>query len=310
LIKALVMADPSGDDVVSIVIDKEGSLQLYSKKSKKWKPKWGLLSGGGLYTKNKQKDPELAEPIVIKGATITTSDEHKKKSALKITNGSNEDFVSFDTDAERNEWLEALKANVDKEIGKGDKTKSKKTQSVAMRITKKAAGVAATSTAGKGMIKEFLGKDGVRLLELIKQIITAYEGKKKATEVEDNIIRVAVKVILLWKNKDLTNNDITGTVPKVKAVWSDIIDFCEMSFAYDPPKIKASGDELIICFTNLLKEYVTESTIATMKETINYITTQGLLDSVFQAEGQDETKKELMRILRGAWIAAFGADKN
>jgi hypothetical protein len=301
------MADPSGgDEVVSLVVDKEGSMQHFSKKAKKWKPKWGVLSGGGLYTKNKQKDPEMSEPIVIKGATIASTDEHKKKFAIKI----NEECVAFDTEAERGEWLEALKANIDKEVGKGDKTKSKKTQSAAMRIKKKAVGAAATSSAGKGMIKEFLGKDGVKLLDLIKQIITAHEGKKKAVEVEENIIRVAVKVILLWQNKDLTNADITGTVPKVKAVWSDIIDFCEMSFAYDPPKIKSSGDELIVCFTTLLKDYVTEATITTMKATINYITTQALLDSVFVAEGQDDTKKELMRILRGGWIAAFGSDKN
>jgi len=159
------------------------------------------------------------------------------------------------------------------------------------------------------MIKEFLGKDGIKLLDLIKQVITNYEGKKKATEVENNIIRVAVKVILLWQNKDITTENITSTVPKVKAVWSDIIDFCEMSFAYDPPKLKASGDELVGCFNTLLKDYVTENTLNTMKSTINYCTTQALLDTVFTSD-DETTKKELMRILRTAWIAAFKSDKS
>jgi len=181
-----------------------------------------------------------------------------------------------------------------------------------MRLKKGAASSVATSSAGKGMIKEFLGKDGILLLDLVKQVITNYEGKKKATEIEDNIIRVAVKVILLWQNKDITNANIASTVPKVKAVWSDIIDFCEMSFAYDPPKIKASGEELVICFTNLLKDYVTENTLARLKATISYITTQALLDGVFASSSreQEEIKKELMRILRTAWIAAFGSDRN
>jgi len=68
--------------VVTLVIDKEGALQLYSAKDKKWKSKWGVLSGGGLYTKNKQKDPELSDPIVIKGATLEAS-EDKINSLLK-----------------------------------------------------------------------------------------------------------------------------------------------------------------------------------------------------------------------------------
>jgi len=133
--------------------------------------------------------------------------------------------------------------------------------------------------------------------------------RKKATEVENNIIRVAVKVILLWKNKDLTNNDIAETVPKVKAVWSDVIDFCEMSFAYDPPKLKESGDELANCFTVLLKAFVTENTIDRMTQTISYVTTKELLDVLFANDEQAELKQELTRILRGGWIAAFKDDK-
>lgn len=307
------MADPeySDDVVVSLIIDKEGSLLVYSAKSKKWKPRWGVLSGGGLYTKKKQKDPELSQPIVIKGATLEPS-EDKKKFIVKISLGGKEELIGFDSDTERSDWLTALKGNLDKDVGKGDKTLSKKSQSVSMRLKKGAVSSVATSSAGKGLIKEFLGKDGIKLIELVKQIITQYEGKKKATEVENNIIRVAVKVILLWRNKDITNENIATTVPKVKAVWSDIIDFCEMSFSYDPPKVKTSGDELVLCFTNLLKDFVTENTIERLRDTINYVTQQSLLDSVFASNDseKEEIKKELMRILRAAWIVAFGSSKS
>jgi len=48
-----------------------------------------------------------------------------------------------------------------------------------MRIKKNVGGSVATSGAGKGLIKEFLGKDGVKLLDLVKKIITIHEGKKK-----------------------------------------------------------------------------------------------------------------------------------
>jgi len=108
------------------------------------------------------------------------------------------------------------------------------------------------------LIKEFLGKDGVTLIDLVKKIVTLYEGKKKAEDAENTIIRIGVKVILLWKNKDITTQDLTGTIPEVKAVWSDVIDFCEMSFAYDPAKIKEHGEKLKISFTKLLAEFISE----------------------------------------------------
>jgi len=82
-----------------------------------------------------------------------------------------------------------------------------------------------------------------------------------------------------------------------------------MSFAYDPPKIKTSGEELITCFKTMLKDFVTENTLERMSSTINYITTKELLDVLFASEAQDELKKELMRILRSGWIAAFKDDK-
>jgi len=171
------MADTETTEEVEFIVDQEGTIQIFSKK--KWKTKWGVLSGGALYHKDKQNSSELGGPIVIQGTTITSTDEHKKKFAIKIAKESATEFVAFDTEEARKEWLTALKANVDKEPGKGDRTKAKK-QSTVMRMKKKAGSSVATSAAGKGLIKEFLGKDGVRLIDIIKQIITLYDGKKKS----------------------------------------------------------------------------------------------------------------------------------
>lgn len=60
---------------------------------------------------------------------------------------------------------------------------AKKKQSLGMAIKKNVSGKAATSGAGKGLIKDELGKNGVRVIEIMKAIITLHDGKKKATEV-------------------------------------------------------------------------------------------------------------------------------
>jgi len=178
-----------------------------------------------------------------------------------------------------------------------------------MRFKKNVGGSVATSGAGKGIIKEFLGKDGVKLLDIVKMIVTLHEGKKKAEEVENTIIRIAVKVILLWKNKDITTQDIASTVPGVKAIWSDVIDFCEMSFAYDAAKIKVSGQALEVAFSKLLNNRITDKNLVSMTEVMEYLLKKELLDKLFADDSQEDVKKELNRILRGGWIAVFPNDK-
>jgi len=298
------MAETEVQETIEISIDKEGPAQIFQKK--KWKVKWAVVSGGGIYYKNKKKGSGLEGPLVFKNGIITPCEEEKKKFVLKIK-GESEFLIAFDDDKERKQWKEAMEANLDKDPGAGKGKKVK--QSRAMRMKKNISGTMATSSAGKGLIKEFMGKDGVRLLDIVKTVITLHEGKKKAAEIENNIIKVAVKVILLWKNKDITTKDIVGTIPGVKAVWSDVIDFCEMSFAYDPTKVKKHGAELAEAFTKLLEKYITEKNIQLMQQTIQYCVTESLLNVMFQDEKQDELKQELTEILRSAWIKVFKHDR-
>jgi len=261
----------------------------------------------------KKKSLELTGPIILKDAVISINDEHKKKIAIQVATGGDTFLFAFEDEDKRKDWLVALEEHKTKEVSSPansvGSTPGKKKQSTSMRIKKNVGGSVATSGAGKGLIKEFLGKDGVKLLDIIKKVITIHDGKKKAEEVENTIIRISVKVILLWKNKDLTIKDISGTIPGVKSVWSDIIDFCEMSFAYDPVKIKSHGEGLQLAFSNLLADFMTEKNLENMREVLTYLVTKELLDRLFADNSQEELKKELNRILRGGWIAVFKNDK-
>lgn len=78
-------------------------------------------------------------------------------------------------------WKKAFETAASKEQVKV--ALAKKKQSLGMSIKKNVSGKAATSGAGKGLIKDELGKNGVRVIEIMKAIITVHDGKKKATEV-------------------------------------------------------------------------------------------------------------------------------
>jgi len=174
-----------------------------------------------------------------------------------------------------------------------------------MAMKKNISGKAATSGAGKGLIKEELGKSGVRVLEIVKEIISVHDGKKKATEVEDNMIRFAVKILLLLKNKDITTQELMKCVPHLRAVWSNAIDACEMSFAYDPVAIKKNMEELAASFEKLVQQHVQDKTIEMMKETLAYLTQEALMDRLFKDDAGGEYKKEMEHIIRKAWIKLF-----
>jgi len=259
-----------------------------------------------LLLKKKKDGTEYDLALSLKGGSAKEggeTDDKKGKNLWTVSADGADTILSADSDKEAKAWVEAVKSNANKD-GVAV-TLAKKKQSAMMAIKKNVSGKAATSGAGKDVIKGELGKSGVRVIEILKAIITIYEGKKKATEVEDNIIRFAVKVILLWKNKDITTPELMKTLPYLRAVWSNLIDFCEMSFAYEPAAIQKNAKELVECFIKIIQQHVTDKTIEMIRETLTYMSQEKLLDLLFKDPQGDDFKKELEHITRTAWIKVF-----
>jgi len=289
--------------MTDIKADKEGELELYAKE--KFKAKFVTLSGGSLLFSKKKGADEFDLAVELKGGSVKegASVSDKKLKLFTVTADGADTVLGAKDEKEMKAWVDAIKANLSKE-GVAV-TLAKKKQSAMMAIKKNVSGKAATSGAGKGLIKDELGKNGVRVIDIMKEIITLHEGKKKATEVEDNIIRFAVKIILLWKNKDITTQDLMKTLPYLRAVWSNLIDFCEMSFAYEPATLAKNANELVDCFIKLIQQHVTDKTIEMIRETLQYLSQEKLQDLLFKDPKGEEYKKELEGIVRGAWIKVF-----
>jgi len=95
------------------------------------------------------------------------------------------------------------------------------------------------------------------------------------------------------------------TLPYLRAVWSNLIDFCEMSFAYEPAVLAKNSNELVDCFVKLIQQHVTDKTIEMVRETLTYLSNEKLMDILFKDPKGEEYKKELEGIVRGAWIKLF-----
>jgi len=89
--------------------------------------------------------------------------------------------IGFQTGDERNQWMQYLKDNRTKPIPPlPSHFKVKIRQSRSMALKKNISGSVATTSGGKSLIKEFLGKDAVDVINIVKSLITTYENKKKS----------------------------------------------------------------------------------------------------------------------------------
>jgi len=88
------------------------------------------------------------------------------------------------------------------------------------------------------------------------------DGEKKAKEVEEVVIRFAVKIVILLRNKQLSPDLLLkNTLQPIKTIWSDVLDYCEISFVYDQAVISSAIETLQKTFTDILKPYMTEKNV-------------------------------------------------
>eukprot|EP01125_Pyxidicula_operculata_P010143 TRINITY_DN3345_c0_g1_i1.p1 TRINITY_DN3345_c0_g1~~TRINITY_DN3345_c0_g1_i1.p1 ORF type:complete len:219 (+),score=44.68 TRINITY_DN3345_c0_g1_i1:403-1059(+) len=210
-------------------------------------------------------------------------------------------MIALETETELQNWTKALKENSDKEV-----LKFKSNQSVSMRLKKNISSQVATSSTGKAMIKDFLGKDGILMLKIIKTVVTAYETKQKATEVENNLIRLGVKVILLWQNKNISNEELVNIIPLVKELWQDMIHYCDIPYSYDVDEVNKYVIKLKQQFSALLSPHVTQKTLDRLASTMDLLSSKKFLNLIFEDDKMEDTKKSLSKLLNTSWNAVFG----
>jgi len=128
-----------------------------------------------------------------------------------------------------------------------------------MRISKSVGGKVATSAAGKKIIKDMIGKDGVKVISVIKNVLTDLYDKNKAKELENDIIRMGVKFILLFRNEDITLNDLNALKPRVQKLWQLSQDYGYIiNFDYNVENVQGAGNLVFELLRNLLNPHITE----------------------------------------------------
>eukprot|EP01099_Mayorella_cantabrigiensis_P004956 TRINITY_DN3820_c0_g1_i1.p1 TRINITY_DN3820_c0_g1~~TRINITY_DN3820_c0_g1_i1.p1 ORF type:complete len:247 (-),score=61.05 TRINITY_DN3820_c0_g1_i1:336-1013(-) len=80
-------------------------------------------------------------------------------------------------------------------------------QSLLLRAKKNIAGKAANSGVGRALFKKFADEETVHLLAIFRAMVTRYSDEKTGKAMQKNVVKIFVKVLILYEDKILTEEN-------------------------------------------------------------------------------------------------------
>ena len=156
--------------------------------------------------------------------------------------------------------------------------------SLGLRIQKKVAGKFSTKAFAKNFIDDEIGK----LLDLLHNILSKELDQQTADKVVKNLIKVTVKIGILFKNNQFNDSEKDIGLQlhkKLRNAALTVITFHEVDFSYDQKFIVSLVAEIGELLHNLVNNHLTSKSHTRIDSIINTFSNTDLLDKVFAADG-------------------------
>ena len=165
---------------------------------------------------------------------------------------------------------------------------------IGLRIQKKVLGKFST----KSVAKQFIDDEFGRLLDVLHIILVQETGDtKKAEKVVKNMIKVTVKIGLLYKNNQFSAEELAIGVKfrtKLRHAALTVISFYEVDFTYDRSfllKIVAECGDML---HRLVNQHLTVKSHSRIDSVIAAFSNEDLLDKVFLSDGPYHAQLEII----------------
>lgn len=158
-------------------------------------------------------------------------------------------------------------------------------KNVALRIQKKVIGKFSTKSVAKAFIDDDFGK----LLDILHSILKQEYDSKKADKIIKNLIKVTVKIGLLFKNNQFNQDELTIGAKlrtKLRHAALTVISFHEVDFTYDRTFLVKCVDECGDMLHRLVDRHLSDKSHTRINSVIEAFSDGALLDKVFLADGQ------------------------
>ncbi len=154
-----------------------------------------------------------------------------------------------------------------------------------LKIQKKVLG----KFANKSIAKHFIDDEFGALLDTIHLIVkTELKDSKKADKVIENMIKITVKIGLLFKNNQFNSEELAlgfALRGKLRRAALTVISFYEVDFTYDKGfLVKAVGD-VGESLHKLVDRHLTAKSHARIDSVMEVFSNGTLLDKVFMSDG-------------------------
>ena len=157
---------------------------------------------------------------------------------------------------------------------------------VGLKIQKKILG----KFASRSIARQFIDDQYSSLLDTIHLILKAELGdSKKADKVIKNMIKMTVKVALLYKNNQFNSEElgiIRTLSSKLRKAALTVISFYEVDFTYDRGFLVGVVGEVGELLHKLVDRHLTAKSHGRINSIIEAFSNGPLLDKVFMSDGQ------------------------
>jgi len=143
--------------------------------------------------------------------------------------------------------------------------------------------------ANKSIAKAFIDDTTSQLLDNLHRLARNLSGHKKdADKVVKNIIKIVIKIGILYRNDQFSHEELMLAErfkKKFNSVAMTIISFYEVDFSYDRNFLMQSLNECSAMLKQLVGRHLTEKSISRIEHVFGFFSNPSHLDEIFKKDG-------------------------
>ena len=150
--------------------------------------------------------------------------------------------------------------------------------------------------SSKKIAKQFVDDTTGRILDTAHKIMKEFTGDKaKADKVLKNIIKIIIKVGILYRNDQFSAEELTvaeSFKSKFHSLAMTVISFHQVDFTYDKGFLKSSIEECRQILQSLIERHLTDKSKGRVDMVFDFFTSEELMDAIFDPNGKYKTYME------------------
>ncbi|XP_017774659.1 PREDICTED: tumor necrosis factor alpha-induced protein 8-like protein [Nicrophorus vespilloides] len=144
--------------------------------------------------------------------------------------------------------------------------------------------------ANKNFAKAFIDDNTSTLLDNLYRLVKQYSNnKKEAEKLIKNIIKVVIKIAVIGKNEQFSNDEVMlaeDFKKKFHKVGMAIVSFYEVDYSYDQKFLVSVLNDSHTCLNAIVSKHLTDKSISRIDSVFNFFTNEQFLDTIFKPDSE------------------------